>query len=201
MWYFMHNCSNAIAGFSLLNDTLEYTFGVRADHILEVDFTGFENIINAVGGVTVTISGAEAAYLNRIGRGKWSFNAGTYTLDGEQALAHSRNRSTDNDFNRTNRQRIVLSAVMDNIRGLSTTQLLRLAKELMPYVTTDMTDSEIVGYVFSLAPVLKSANVVSQRIPVDGAYSFAFVDGKSVMLMYPDDLDVNKQLLKDTLGE
>lgn len=195
------NVPYAIAGFSLLNDTLEYTFGIRADHIIEVDFNGFENVINAIGGVTVTLSGAEAAHLNRAGQGAWSFSAGTYTLDGAQALVHARNRSVDNDFNRTNRQRIVLSSVIDSMRGLSTNQLLNLARELIPYVTTDMTDGEIVGYVFSLAPVLKNAKIVSQRVPMDGTYSFAFIDEKSVMLMYPDDLEANKQMLKETLGE
>ena len=195
------NVPYAIAGYSLLNDTLEYNFGVRADHIIEVDFTGFENVIDTIGGVTVTLTGAEAWYMNKVGKGDWSFDAGTYTLNGKQALAYSRNRSTDNDFNRTNRQRIVLNALMEKMRGLSTVQLLQLANELIPFVTTDMTDSEIIGYVFSLAPVLAEANMVSQRIPVDGAYSFAFIDGKSVILMYPEDLETNKQLLKDTLGE
>jgi anionic cell wall polymer biosynthesis LytR-Cps2A-Psr (LCP) family protein len=63
------NVAYLLGGYKTLNATLEHNFGVSADHCVEVDFSGFENIINVLGGVDVELTEAEHKYLNR--RGNW----------------------------------------------------------------------------------------------------------------------------------
>lgn len=186
-------------GFNLLNETLEYNFGVSGDHNVEVDFSGFKSAIDAVGGVTIELTAAEANHLNGQ-NSSWALKEGSNHLDGEQALAYSRIRAIGDDFGRTSRQRTVLMALMDKAKTLSLTELYNLAKSLMPMITTDMTDAEILGYVMELAPLLPELTVVSQRIPADGAYYFARIDDNDVICLSEDNWDTNLQILRDTLG-
>ena len=114
------NVPYVLGGFPLLNETLQYTFGISVDYNVEVDFDGFQKAIELVGGVDVELTAAEARHLN--GQNYvWSLKEGTNTLDGEQALAYTRIRYLDNDFGRTNRQRTVLTALINNAKSLSVT--------------------------------------------------------------------------------
>ena len=192
------NVPYALEGFHLLNKTLEYQFGIHADHIIEVDFSGFEAVINHLGGVSINLTGSEAAHMNKIHR--WSLPSGVNKLNGAQALAYSRIRALDSDLNRTNRQRTVLNAVVESMRGMSVTELYAFAEAVLPMVTTDMKDSTIMDYIFQYAGILKDLKIVSQRIPMDGTYHSVYIDGKSVLLMYPEDLQKNKDFIKRTLG-
>jgi len=63
-----------------------------------------------------------------------------------------------------------------------------------------MKDSTIMDYIFQYAGILKDLKIVSQRIPMDGTYHSVYIDGKSVLLMYPEDLQKNKDFIKRTLG-
>lgn len=194
------NVPYAIGGFSLLNETLEYNFGISADHSIEVDFSGFKNVIDMVGGVDIELTAAESKHLNNLGENR-SFTAGVNRLDGEQALDYARIRALDNDLNRSNRQRTVLMAILAKSKTLGLTQMYQLAQSILPVITTDMADADILNYVMEIAPLLPELTIVSQRIPADGAYAFARIDGKSVIYLSPKNLEKNIQILKDTIEE
>ena len=66
-------------------------------------------------------------------------------MNGRQALAYARIRKIDSDWERTNRQRKVLVAMMDKMRGTNMLQLLQLGGSLMQYVETNMTLEEIIS--------------------------------------------------------
>lgn len=193
------NVPYVLGGFPLLNETLEYTFGVSADHNVEVDFNGFQKAIELAGGVDIELTAAEASHLNGQNY-TWNLKEGRNHLDGEQALAYSRIRYLDSNFGRTNRQRTVLTALIDQVKTLSVTELVKLAYELMPMISTDITDGEIISRVMELAPLLPELQIVSQRIPADDAYSFAWIDEKSVIYLNSANLEKNLQILKDTVG-
>ena len=193
------NVPYMLEGFDLLNETLEYTFGVSAEHNIEVDFSGFQATIELVGGVDIDLTSAEANHLNGQNY-SWGLKEGLNHLDGEQALAYSRIRYIDNDFGRTNRQRTVLTALIDKAKTLTISQLLDLAYGLIPMVSTDMTDGEIISCIMELAPLLPELKIVSQRIPADGAYTFASINEKSVIYLNSSNLEKNLQILKDTIG-
>ena len=191
------NAAYVYGGFPLLDKTLTYNFGVTPDHNVEVDFEGFKAIIDKIGGVKITLTAKEAKHIQKVYA--LDVKEGENLLSGKEALVYARTRKIDSDFNRTNRQRTVIMAVIEKIRTLSVSEMYSLCKEILPLLTTDMTDAQILGYLVSYAPMLPDLQIVSQRIPMDGAYSSASIEGKSVLTMSSGQLQRNRQLLKDTL--
>lgn len=192
------NVPYKIGGFKMLNATLESEFGIKVDHNVEVDFTSFEKIVDALGGVEITLSKGEAKQVSNVGD---KIEAGTHVLNGTQALAYARIRKIDNDFARTNRQRKVISAILSKVKNVNLTELYDLAKTILPMIRTDMTDSEIMGYILEFAPQLSQMEVVSQRIPIDKGYVMTRIKGKSVLYLNKKNRQKNLDFLRETLGE
>lgn len=188
------NATYAFGGMPLLDEALALNFGVYIDANIEVDFSGFSNVVDVMGGVDIELTKAEADYLNRSERG--GFVAGMNHLNGDAALTYARIRKLDSDFGRTNRQRTVLVALIDKSRDLSLAQINALLDKVLPLITTDMTNAEIFGYAGELFPMLSSCTVITQHIPEDGAYRDASVRGMSVLI---PDLEKARELLRSTL--
>ena len=186
------NACYAFGGVELLNNAMELNFGIEIDHNIEVDFTGFERIVNTLGGVYIYLTQAEA---NIVGGGAI---AGMNLLNGAQALSYSRIRSLDSDFGRTNRQRTVLLSMYDSIRRLNPDQISSLVNVLLTMVTTDMTNTDIVKYVVEFVPLLPDLQITTQHIPAVGTYTGAMVRGMSVLI---PDLEANREILRETLGK
>ena len=112
------NVAYAAGGMPLLNKTLENNFGVHIDGNVEVDFHQFADIVDLLGGVEVDLRNDEAQWVNR--ETGSSLSEGTNLLNGQQALAYARIRKldADGDFSRTNRQRKVITALLDAYREL-----------------------------------------------------------------------------------
>ena len=91
----------------------------------------------------------------------------------------------------------MLGALFQQVKGAGLVKLLGLLDDVLPMVTTDMGNGEILGYATKVFPMLSDAQITSQRIPADGAYYGANIDGMSVLVA---DMDKTRQLLNDTLG-
>lgn len=190
------NAAYSAGGMSLLNQTLEKNFGVYVDGNIEVDFSQFAQIIDLLGGVEIELRQDEANTINKACGG--SLSAGLRLLNGEEALTYARIRKldADSDFSRTNRQRKVLNSLIEKFRGSSLSTMLSLLNEVLPMITTDMTQAEIVSLATEVFQLLINMNVVSQRIPADGAYKFGTISGMSVIQA---DMDAARKLLEETL--
>lgn len=190
------NVSYMVGGFPMLDNTLKENFGIVVDHNIEVNFEAFQKVIDILGGVDIELTRAEANHL--AGQG-FRLTEGTNHLNGEQALAYARIRKIDydGDFSRTKRQRAVMNAVIEQAKTLDVGTMLNMVDAILPYVVVDMSNSEIISMVKDLGPLLPSLTVVNQRIPADGTYKMAMIDGMSVLL---PDFAKNQQILKDTLG-
>ena len=202
------NVPYMVGGFDLLNKTLDYNFGVSADYNVEIDFSGFMGAIDAIGGIDIELTAAEAKYLNRRGNWDiedntdWNLKEGVNHLTGSQALAYSRIRAIGDDFGRTNRQRTVLTELINTAKKLTATEVYSLIREVIPMVSTDMTNTEIMGIAMALLPMLSELEIVSQRIPMDGEYYFATKStGAHVIELTEDNFITNKQLLIDAMKE
>lgn len=191
------NASYAWGGMELLNRTLEENFGIYADGNVEVDFDQFSEIVDLVGGVEITLRSDEAQMIN--GETAGSLTEGPQRLNGAQALSYARIRKldADGDFSRTQRQRTLINAIIRQVKDAGIVNLLKLVDDVLPMITTDMSNTQILGMATALLPVLAGAEITSQRIPADGTYSYAMVDGMSVL---KPDLEANRKLLWDTLG-
>lgn len=191
------NAAYSAGGMPLLDGTLGKNFGIHVDGNIEVDFSQFAGIVDLLGGVEIELRQDEANLINReCGSG---LSAGVQLLDGREALTYARIRKldADSDFSRTNRQRKVLDSLIQKFRGSSLSTMLALLNEVLPMITTDMTQSEIMSLAAEVFPMLPQLQVVSQRIPADGAYTFGTISGMSVIQA---DMDAARKLLEETLG-
>ena len=194
------NAAYAFGGMPLLNQTLEVNFGVQVEGNIEVDFTRFPQVIDALGGVDLEIREDEATVINQA-TGRSVLSKGMMHLDGEQALVYSRIRylDADADFSRTNRQRKVINALIEKFRGAELTELMTMLRELLPMIATDMSSTDIIKLATELFPMLRDCTVISQRIPADGAYTINTIRGMSCVVA---DMDAARELLEQTiLGE
>jgi len=190
------NAAYAHGGFTCLNETLAVNFGISVDAGVEVDFSGFQKIINLLGGVSISLTQKEVDYLNKYN--KWDLRVGVNHLDGEKALAYSRIRKIDMDAMRAQRQRTVLLTLVDNYKNKNISEMLDILDEILPMVTTTMTDQEIINYMFLLFPMLSSTEIKTQQIPAAGSYQDMTV-GK-VTATKVADMELNRSILKNLLG-
>ena len=190
------NAAYSFGGTSLLQKTIEQNFDVAIDGSIEVDFTHFSGIIDQLGGVKIELRRDEADVINR--QTGSSLTEGLQTLDGFQALTYSRIRSLDidGDFSRTNRQRKVMSAVVESLRGSSLTELTPVISSVLPMLTTDLNRGQLFLYALEVLPHLSQINMQSQRIPADGTFTDKTIDGMSVLVA---DMDAQRQQLRSTL--
>ena len=191
------NVPYVLGGFQSLADTLELNFGVRPDRYVEVDFSGFEKIVDTVGGVDVEMTEAEVAYFNA----KFQFGAtlGVNHLDGKKALTYARCRSIegDGDFSRTRRQRTVVAAVIAKARTLNLVQINEAVLAMTDVLTTNLTAAEIMSYVVRFYPMLdKLAEPEQIQVPANGTYYLGWVDGIGSVIM--TDLKANSAIIAAT---
>ena len=120
--------------------TLQNLYGVKIDYYVRVNFSGFETIVDALGGITVD---SDYAFLSN--DGEW-FDEGPNELDGRRALSFARERYAfeDGDFQRGRDQMKVIKAIIDKAMSPAIlgnyTQLLDSVADSME---TSMTTSEI----------------------------------------------------------
>lgn len=189
------NAAYQWGGFSLLKNTLASNFGVLVDACIEVDFSGFQKIIDTLGGVSISLTDQEAKHLNN--RYGWNLSSGSQNLTGAQALAYSRIRAIGNDYGRAQRQRKVLISLIEKIKRSGMADILAVTRQLLPLITTDMTDSQILSYVKDFFPILSECNIRTGQIPAPNTFQEAYVSGMAVLV---PDLEANRKVLSQLLA-
>lgn len=169
------NTAHAYGGATTLVETIEQNYKIRIDKYVTVDLSGFEQIIDILGGVEIEMTAQEASYI--IGK----YQAGTYTLDGESAAAYARLRKIDSDRKRTGRQRAVLNAIAKKLTNASVATLFDLLDDVLPLVTTSFSKTELVSQVTN-APKYLSMQIKEDIIP-HNATSLTMRDGKEVLIL------------------
>lgn len=128
-------------GFGLLRQTLFYNFGINVHYHARVNFTGFEAIIDRLGGVDIAVDCAyRDLYPVSTGEYRWrTLRPGYYTFSGFDALWYARTRKYTDDFDRGRRQQQLLRAMWRKARsqGLLMT-LPALWSELKEIIHTDV---------------------------------------------------------------
>jgi LCP family protein required for cell wall assembly len=133
------------AGGALAAETVEGFLGVTVDYIAEIDFRGFERVVNTLGGVTLDVPRPmlDPTYPTEdYGYERLYIPAGLQVLDGATALGYARSRHSSSDFDRSRRQQQVLQAILAEVRSrglLSQAALLpSLADDLERSVATTL---------------------------------------------------------------
>lgn len=198
------NAAYALGGVPLLYATIEKNFGITPDSYCLVRFDDFEKIVDSVGGVDITLSAKEAKYLNKtnyISKPEYrTVKEGVNHMNGNQVLGYCRVRyvakdGEKNDFGRTTRHRVAISALIDKVKDLGYADLVRVGLECLPMVTTDVTEVEIERYTQMILDIGgKDITIKEMRIPMDGTYKFVTIRKMSVTQL---DIAKNREALHD----
>ncbi|MDO4622747.1 MAG: LCP family protein [Eubacteriales bacterium] len=200
------NSAYVLGGMTLLDQLIEEDFGVHIDGNVEVNFDGFIEALTVVGELEIELTEEEATYMNTYpGLGSsddrakevWALLPGKNSLTPTQTLCYSRMRYVGNsDYERTERQRKVVTAAFNKVVSGSASELMSLADSILPCITTDMANSEILGYVYTVITKGLQMAERSHRLPVDGLFSSESIRGMSVLV---PDLEANSMYLYEVL--
>lgn len=197
------------AGPDALCQTVSTHFGVKVDRYAIFSMNNIQDIIDAMGGVYITVTDAEANYLNRYRISRDSTQpsmdkAGTYLFGGHAAVIYMRIRKVggDGDAGRTRRIRTVLSTLTDKYAEATLDDaLVLLSKVTESLVTTNMTMQDMmqaVGYAMELRGVTPEG----YQIPPDEALEpivYAGMDTRQVDFEYTR--EYLQRILTNTLSE
>lgn len=101
-------------------DDIGMRLGMNIHGVMKMDFIGFTNIVDAVGGVDVDVPERLVDYSYPVQEGvigTFEIDAGPQHLDGETALQYARSRHSTSDFSRSARQQLILAAIGDKVRN------------------------------------------------------------------------------------
>jgi len=201
------NAAYTHGGAKKMMETIEKNFKIKLDGYVLINFEGFENMIDELGGLRISLTAKESDYLNKedyISKPEERNTvAGYQNMTGSQVLGYCRVRHVPtenglkNDIGRSYRHRVVLKALFDKYKEKGMVELLSVMYKCFEYVTT--TES-----VYAMAPdclqiVMEKRNfdIQTLQIPKSGHYSDTKISGKAVLSFFPDNIDILQDFLYD----
>lgn len=161
--------------------TLNKNFGLEITDYVTINFYEFARIIDYIGGVEIDINKKEMDHLNSYVIPKLMKQTdikcdpipktGKQILSGAQALCFSRIRKIDGDIERGNRQKEVLEAMFNRVKGTSVTKLPSVAEMVLSQCQTSLSTQDIMGlglWAVSSKPSIENMSVPNKDIPSKG---------------------------------
>ena len=154
------NAAYAKGGAKQAINMLNMNLDLAITDFVAVGFKGVKDAVDAVGGIYIDISAAELEHINNYQISIAENLKTTYTpitktgyqkVDGLQATAYCRIRHSDNDFKRTERQREVLAAVLEEAKELEITTLTKIVNDVLGDFYTSIDLDEIIDLVSNLS--------------------------------------------------
>ncbi len=158
------NAAYAFGGPSLMVETVKENLNVEINHYVEIDFVGFQALVDEVGGVEI-----DFPYAARDSKSGLDIPAGTTVLNGDEALAYARSRhyqenqggswvSVDaNDIGRTQRQQEVIKAIVSRLKSPgSIAEAGSIASAMSQHMTVDsnLANSSVGGMIWDFKGIL-----------------------------------------------
>lgn len=154
-------------GIAAVKRTVERLLGIEIDHHVLIDFEGFREVVNLLGGIDVEVPEPgvyDPEYSETELPGDYYpciFEPGTYHMDGSEALCYARVRRNSNDLERIARQQLVIFAMISKATQLnflnSPQALVNLWKQYKNTVITDISDLQAPGYADMAAKIDQSS--------------------------------------------
>ncbi|MCC8067520.1 MAG: LCP family protein [Clostridiales bacterium] len=205
------NAAYAYGAGPLLCETVTENYKIEVDRYVAVDFWDLVDIIDIIGGVDLEVSAEEVEVANGyimdmcerlmdIDPSEHYFpsEGGLIHADGVQAVAYARNRYVGNsDFDRTERQRYVLTQLMAEVQQMSLAQMTEKMQSILEYITTNISETEIWSMVTEL-PEMLQYDFETSRVPYDNMYSTIYVNGQDMLV---PDWEETLELLHDFIYE
>ena len=190
-------------GIEALIKTINTHFNLKIEDYIVVDFQQVQNIIDAVGGVDITITDREAQYLKNYSISRSSTTpelkgGGTYHFSGHAAVIYMRIRKVANiegetqDVGRTRRARIVLTSIADSLKDITYEKAEKLLDVIIDNtIYTSMSTNDMLD-ALDLAMELKGSKIEQIRMPIDGSFKSMPVAGMATQQI---DWEVNREAL------
>ena len=131
------NHAFAYGGATLAMSTINRNLDLNITEYVTINFQVVKDVVDSVGGVEINVTSKEATQIPGISK------AGTYNLNGTQALAYGRIRKIDSDEKRTERMRTVVDKVFSKVKKMSPLEMNKIADEILPELHTNIKKSEI----------------------------------------------------------
>lgn len=167
------NHAFAYGGHKLTQQTVEEFLGIQINNYVVVDFSGFKDLVNAIGGIDINVE-KDMYYEDPYDNLVIDLQQGRQHLDGEKAIQYVRYRDEEGDIGRIKRQQHFMMAIYEK---MTSTQILTkvpsLVKELTKMIKTDMplTDMAKVGKAMNSAMKeqkgIKMAMVPGEPVYID----------------------------------
>lgn len=187
------NTAFARGGSSLLEETIEANFGIRADRCVVINFYLLMDLVDALGGMDLDVTADEIEVMNGYleGQNKLLGNeagtdllsaedAGEIHANGNQTLAYTRVRYVGTDFARTGRQRTVIQKCLDKLKDMELGEVMDLAEQFLPRIQTDLTEEDCASLLLAL-PGIPDYQIQTMTIPEEGTYRPVNIKGMSVL--------------------
>lgn len=151
------------AGIAMVEQVLEYNFGLEIDAAITTTFTGLAKVVDTLGGITVDnpydLYDAEFPTAD-FGYKEIFYPAGVQVLNGEQAMEFSRTRHQDGDDGRVMRQQLVLTALLEKAQEPETLMKLpELVDAARDAVVTNIPDA-VQAQLIAAVPTIDPENVI-----------------------------------------
>lgn len=151
-------------GAELTTDSVRNCFRVDIAGYVHMDFEAFQQAIDALGGVDIELTRAEADALTEDTYTQTWFSEGMNHLDGDGALRYCRLRRIDDNWQRVARQRSTVQAILSKTKGLTLAQLNTLAEKVLPLIDTDLSKRQLASLLIA-APKFIGAEAAQMTIP------------------------------------
>jgi LCP family protein required for cell wall assembly len=184
--------SYAYGGVGLTINTINQTYGLDIQNYIVINFENLVHVIDAIGGIEMTLTKAEVDYLKRY---HFDFQVGKNLLNGEQALQHARNRKVGSDFARTSRQRDVIYATYKKVmENRNPAEIFTLIQFCMTQVRTNMS----LEYIYQRVTEVMAQNpaIAKAGIPATGTYVGDRYNKMSILRI---DFEANKKIIQEML--
>ncbi len=180
-------------GADLVVKEIQTAYLLDVQYYVRVNIAMLVKLIDVVGGVDITITQAEADYINSakglstandVGRGSelQTVSTGTVHMNGVTAMVYARCRDIDSDWGRMGRQRTVIQAAVSKMTTLNTKQLNKMLNTILPMVQTNLSTKTITSLMLQAPGVLSAGNEIETiTMPQDGTYgSMKGMEGRSL---------------------
>ena len=171
-------------GAAVAAQTVERNFGVRAPYFITVDFNGFQDIVNTVGGVVIDVQRPlkdDAYPTDDYNTERVFFLPGPQLMNGSTALKYARTRHSDSDFARMARQQEIIMSLRDRALRLNMiSQFPALIDQGLRTVQTNLSPTEILSLAKLVGQLDKEA-LSSLVVDRDLVTSFTGYDGAALL--------------------
>ena len=180
-------------------ETIEQNFGIDIDGYAKVDFAGFENLIDSLGGLRISLTAKESEYLNTtkyISKpSERNTVAGEQNMTGAQVLGYCRVRyvktadGLSDDRGRNARHRIVLKALFEKFKGQNITQLNKLIDQCSEYVTVSGDLKDLCKKGLFAVVENKMFEIDTMQFPQSNMYEYQTINGENVVVHFPGSVE------------